>query len=356
MTPRGRNRARRARDPGAKRPSAIVLRALILICMTLSAPGADAAPDAQDLDIVMGVTDDAPPFAWRDPNSGIFRGFLYDLCVAAVARTSFSNSKKVAILPIDREKFFKGDNPQKIDLLCDPTTINLKRFRDLAEHGLEFSPIVFVANGSYVINPKNSADKAVIKDAARCRPFSDMAAAPAPAETAAADEAKPERLAAGFVRGTTNEETLRSTIRRGALVLKDKQVVCPVEYQSHWTAARAFCEGKLRYFFGDDDILRGMLAVQKKSFEGCDVTEEGPNPLSYEPYAFVVSDLHPEFRLEFKRALYEVFYSGKAKFIFAEHFGNRSMSPFLETLFRINSIPSGKAQDAPTQGATAAPR
>jgi ABC-type amino acid transport substrate-binding protein len=318
------------------------LLALVLIGLAL-APVRAAAQAEPDRGIVMAVRADAPPFAWRDPATGILRGFLYDLCVAAVVRTDFFIASMRAVLPEERDAIFEGRDAS-VDLLCDPTTISLARLRAFAARGLEFSPIVFVANGSYVANPDRAAG-------ARAVPLDDGACLRDPGAAEPTEGAALRRVAAGFVRGTTGEATLRATIRDGALRLAPGEVACPVVMESHWDAARAFCDGALGYYFGDEDILRSALALARADDAGCALAAAAPNPLSYEPYAFVLSDRTPGFRVAFEIALYEVFLTGKAEHVFAEHFPGRSMSAFLETLFRINRIPPGEAR---TQQAAAA--
>ncbi len=254
------------------------LLALVLIGLAL-APGRAHAQVEPDRGVVMAVRADAPPFAWRDPETGILRGFLYDLCVAAVVRTDFFIASTRAVLPEARDAFFEGRDAS-VDLLCDPTTISLARLRAFAARGLEFSPIVFVANGSDVANPDRAAG-------ARADLLDDAACLRAPGAAEPAEAAAPQRVAAGFVRGTTGEATLRAAIRDGALRLAPGEVVCPVVMESHWDAARAFCDGALGYYFGDEDILRSALALARADDAGCALAAAAPNPLSYEPYAFV---------------------------------------------------------------------
>ena len=62
----------------------------------------------------------------------------------------------------------------------------------------------------------------------------------------------------------------------------------------------------------------------------------------YEPYAFVISSrTHPGLPEKIDLALYSMFQDGTIERLFAGHFPDTKMSDFLNTLFRINSIPAG---------------
>jgi hypothetical protein len=71
-------------------------------------------------------------------------------------------------------------------------------------------------------------------------------------------------------------------------------------------------------------------------------------PLSHEPYAFVLHGRTAGFRQNFVRSLYELFHHEPAERRFERGFAGRAMSPFLRTLFRINTIPAGeRSPEAP---------
>ncbi|WP_210526909.1 transporter substrate-binding domain-containing protein [Rubellimicrobium arenae] len=302
----------------------------------------------------MGVRIDTPPFAWRDEANDSYLGFLVDLCVDAVTRAGYP-ATQTPITPAAREAFFRGEGPD-LDLLCDPTTISLARMRDFAalpeERGLEFTQIVFVANGAVLEQSAATAwddswqDGSLNVDGCvRPEPASDQED-PAGDVTPGSDplppggDPAPKRFGAGFVRGTTGGEVLAAALRAGAV--KVSAETCPVEFPTHWDAGRAFCEGHLSFYFGDQDILRSVIEIYRDGPRGCKF--EGaiaPRPLSYEPYAFVVSGKTRGFRQAFVRALYEVFHHDTVTGRFHGNFEGQAMSRFLETLFRINQIPAG---------------
>lgn len=321
--------------------------ALFLMAVLLAGPARAEAETAPS--IVMGVRTDAPPFAWRDERSGDNMGYLVDLCVDAVTRANHAIARQVEVTPAIREAFFAGQRPD-IDLLCDPTTITLARLTEFGKVGLEFSPIVFVANGAYLEN--NPTFVAAPEEGADDKELGLLDASATPADCLPKLDGDGIRhLAAGFVRGTTAAAILPLAIRSGRLSLREDETVCPRLMETHWKAAEAFCEGTLRYYFGDQDILRSAIEITRE--RGVDCPEPKTplaRPLSYEPYALVVSDRMDGFREAFIRGLYAVFSAEMAANRFRSNFPDRAMSPYLETLFGINQIPEGE----PAVGASSA--
>ena len=281
--------------------------------------------------IVIGVRIDTPPFSWQDANGG-YLGFLVNLCFEAAARAEYPIARTVAVDAARRREILRGEG-EPVDVLCDPTTMTIGRIADLRERTeLEFSPIIFVANGSYVERTEDTAGRLTAVDAANC----------VPQQTGERTEPAPEPvwLAAGFVLGTTGEQVVRDAIRARALELGPGEAVCPVEMPTHWAAAKAFCAGDLHYYFGDQDILRSVLAMTALEQSDCPTTPDAL-PLSYEPYALALSNRLPGFRQDFVMALYELLHHDPAEGRFARSFEGRAMSPFLRTLFRINRLPRG---------------
>lgn len=315
----------------------------LLLALLLAAPaqgqGADPAPGRPT--IVMGVRVDTPPFAWRDEPNDSYLGFLVDLCVDAAARAGYP-FEQVPITAADRIAFFNGAR-RDLDLLCDPTTLTLARLGRFAADTnpvkLEFSPILFVANGTYVVRKDVTPTSGPPPEAGRC--FASPAAAPSAQPAAAAPpKAKPGHVGAAFVAGATSGHVLEETFRSEPL--EAGLTVCAVEFASHFDAARAFCEGNsgLRYYFGDQDILRAAIARQEEAGGPC-AHEVSPSLRSYEPYALVISSRTPGFRQDFVKGLYEIFHHDTVVARFRGNFDDRRMSPFLETLFRINRAPLG---------------
>lgn len=318
-----------------------------------------AAVRAQEPAITIGVRVDTPPFAWQDEDTGAFRGYLTDLCIEATTRAGFHFN----LVPIDaaqRALIINGDptiaakdgSPSlMLDLLCDPTTISLARLQTLIgavkadSERLVFSPIVFVANGSYVwqdgaglgpdLASKNydtegafaKATGAVL-DGRGCNCLTPTAKEKEPPPKCAENA----YFRAAFVTGTTAQLNISQALKRDGISLMSYDL-CPEEMPSHEAMVAALCRGDVQYAFGDTDIA---LFYSKKS--ACKIVQ-ADRPLSYEPYALLISDNSPGFRPRFIAALYEMFSDQTVSGRFGTYFPGLTKSSALSILFRINSIP-----------------
>ncbi|WP_378942752.1 substrate-binding periplasmic protein [Paracoccus sp. R86501] len=288
--------------------------------------------------MTIGVRVDAGPFARHDPYTEKFRGYLVDLCREAVTRAGFTFIER-PVTARQRMQILEGRidvsaqdqkdealGPWTLDLLCDPTTLSLKRLDTFAVRGdevLAFSPVVFVANGSFVTLKERKARGPDNRSLAGDCPPSGMA-----------DEPLPGVFIAGHVQGTTSE----TVIRRAAKVANN-QVLCLWAAESHVEAVAALCRGEIDYYFGDLDIIEFYRSYRAETGANCAKTEPPRTVLSYEPYALLVSNNTPGFRPRFLAALYELFSDGTAEQRFTSHFGGASPSTALNLLFRINSVP-----------------
>ena len=321
-------------------------RLSIAFLVLLALPGLAQQSDTPQKEIIrIGVRIDTRPFAWQDPVAGDFRGFLTDLCTAAVTRAGFP----FRLVPVDAAERlrFLEERDNAYDLLCDPTTISLERLQSFARRPfpdrLRFSPIVFVANGVWVRNPgAKITPLAAPPEGTRCVP---ERAKPEPGPEG--KSAARDYLTAGFVVGTTAEALLERLLRENVLPVTDRQSICPLAQSSHVEGITAFCNGTLAFYFGDLDIVRETAAdlVNRGIVESCEF-DHAPTPISYEPYALIVTDRTDGFRPLFVAALYAVFADRNATSSTAEHFfdlyfQDLERSPFLDALFRINRLPPG---------------
>lgn len=334
-----------------------------LICLGL---GAAAADDSQQPVIAIGVRVDAPPFAWDETpkeQPAVFRGYLRDICVEATKRAGF-HSREYPVTARQRVAILNGDptitvnnEPVTLDLLCDPTTINVKRLRAIAKgetdpERLMFSPIVFVANGSYTSRkglPGGGKSFVAERDmigwsAQGSGPGGDAAANCYCWKDGKCDPLK-GYLAAGFVIGATSEDYIRYAVSRDALGQSNSSYVCPKSKESYQEMIEGLCDGDLQYVFGDMDITsyyareigRGQAAVGDTA---CAIVAPD-RPLSYEPYALLISDnnIKTGFRPKFIGALYQMFSDQTISGSFGTYFPGLEKSSALSILFRINSVP-----------------
>jgi hypothetical protein len=347
-----------------------LLARLALAAALLAAPLAGAA-DARDPrpTVVIGVRTDTRPFAWQaEDNADTYRGFLVDICFDATTRAGY-HFETVPIDATRREAVLAGDfvvDGRPIDLLCDPTTITLARLdvlAGLAQPGAAFTPIVFVANGSYVRHASFENRQPCVVGAKAGPGGAEAETRPACATEAAAgapgartvvlpkdlDCDKPDAsqyFVAGSVVGTTARATVRRAARLGQLNLKPGQALCLAEAPSHEAGVTAFCDNAYHFYFGDLDIIQARRQQRADAGGGCDLAA-AERPLSYEPYALLVASSDAAFRARFITMVYEMFSDGSAAGLFDAHFPGHGKSNALGLLFRINSVPGLRAAERP---------
>jgi hypothetical protein len=334
---------------------------LILLAALVGAPLAPAAGQAEpERTVVIGVRTDARPFAWQaEDNPETYRGFLVDICFNATTRAGYH----FEIVPVDAtERLAVLDGAfvvkhRRLDLLCDPTTIALARLDRLAAMeppDAVFTPILFVANGSFVRHGDYANRQPCVVGAragGTAGGETRLACATGPVDGSpdARQVVLPERLdcarrdvaeyyVAGSVVGTTARATIERATRLGRLNLKAGQTICLAEAESHRDGVAAFCGNLYHFYFGDLDIIEARRKLLLESGRGCDLAPS-ERPLSYEPYALLVTSDDAAYRSKFITMVYEMFSDGSAAGLFDGYFPGHGKSDALGLLFRINSIP-----------------
>lgn len=164
----------------------------------------------------------------------------------------------------------------------------------------------------------------------------------------------------GYVEGSTIGDALNVLLNRPPKNQIGTKIICSRSYSSHTSAARAFCKGELSRYYGDLDIVQASLADQRNQTRKECAMDPAPSASGrYEPYAFVISSrTHPGLPEKIDLALYSMFQDGTIERLFAGHFPDTKMSDFLNTLFRINSIPAGTVfvEEKPEEPLTAQTR
>jgi hypothetical protein len=323
--------------------------------------------------VTIGARIDGRPFIWQDSRTKKYLGFFWDICTEAVTRAGYEF--KVEQITAATRKPFLETGEGVFDLLCDPTTITLGRMKDFinldAENRLRFSPIVFVANGSYIKTTRHplmavgygqfneqiaGCDEAITVETKQ--PFLKEQASPSEkvSETSFLQrlaekipiQLLPDKAPAaaengyeiwGYVDGTTSKGIIDRAIEQSTTEVR----ICSKPLPTHAAAATEFCAGRLARYYGDVEIVRA--AIKEASASGgikCEADFRPTAKGSYEPYAFVVSGRRfqklPE---EFDHALYGMFSDGSIDRLFVGHFPENKKSQFLNTLFRINRLPLG---------------
>lgn len=334
----------------------------------------------------IGVRADTPPFASIDYTSGAYEGFFYTVCTLAVKRAGYQ-LEEVPVTAEERNAFLKTGTGS-LDLLCDPTTITLRRMENFAiakSNGeaadqpaaphLSYSQIVFVANGGFV--EVTSASDTVWQDAVRttaeglatrqsmaCEEFFKLAEANRPDQIGTQAQTQEENGINGRETPQKTDEpyivfrfkpeapptfawvlgyVVGSTIGEKVFEFEQENVLAvSCRFPSHFEAAKAFCSGKMHRYYGDIDIIRASIAgYQDMTGEPCEAVVAAVDERTYEPYAFVISSRVPEFKERFVCAIYSMFQDETMDNLFEGYF-SEDKSRRLETLFWINSIPPGR--------------
>jgi hypothetical protein len=370
------------------------MRIPVLCLACLAAPVIAQQPGETDTDIRIGVRVDTPPFVSIDPDSRAFVGYFYDVCTTAVTRAGYQFTQE----PVDataRNAFLtSGDG--RFDLLCDPTTITLARIANFSQLGpeteagsgtggaavkpteLDFSQIVFVANGAYAERP----ERPISRDETWSYQTVEFAKAQTETPEGGAEVAscadlfaeieafggRPEDMGTEgpetrawrlrdhiALRLRQPEQTTRaeirgfvfgSTTREAATRQMADQGVLACWLPSHLEAARVFCEGRLDRYYGDLDVVRASIQRHvDRTGRPCPFEDPDQASFTYEPYAFVISDRLAGFPERFRCAIYSMFQDGTMENLYSGHFGEeKEMTNFVSALFEVNGIPAGGGQ------------
>jgi hypothetical protein len=286
----------------------------------------------------------------------VYLGFFWDICTEAVSRAGY-RFKTIGVDAIERKRFLDGEwRGESIDLLCDPTTITIGRLESFVGKAqkLEFTPIIFVANGTYIKSTK-PRNEAVGDEKNKCNEIVNedlFALKPDSFGTEKVEEnnwivfsRQPQSKSKiyfemwGYVIGATISDEVRTEAKA-----TENTVVCLREFSSHTEAAHALCAGDIDRYYGDSDIITETFSSEiRRASADNQSCKADPKPVransSYEPYALIVSGArYPEFPQRITLALYGMFSNDTIEGMFRGHF-NAEKSPYLDTLFQINRVP-----------------
>jgi hypothetical protein len=343
---------------------------LFLRCVAQVGALALALPASANAEEVrIGARDDTKPFIWRDAETGNYLGFLWDVCTEAVQRAGYTIGVR-GVTASERAAFL-AQGSGDLDLLCDPTTITLSRMSAFAEgpaKQLAFTQILFVANASHAANTAvgpiigdetTSCASVTAHGGEQGAPLQTSPHAPETWLDRAGtfvrlrpEQPQPDPVQHrfeiwGFVAGSTSGEFLQRQQRPTTALAEP--VICLQAFASHPEAAEALCTARLKRYYGDLDIIRAAIAdynAQAGSICNPVFPEAGGADSRYEPYALVVSSARmAELPERITMAIYSMFTDGTIDRLFAGHFPGQEKNIYLDTLFRLNSIPPGTSPD-----------
>ena len=280
------------------------VRRAILCAAALMLAGPVAPAAAQTLERVaetqtfrIGYRHFAPPYSYAAAN-GQAAGYIVDLCreVAGAVKTRLKlPSLKIDYVMITAENRFEAVKDGRIDILCDPTSMTMSR-RAL----VDFSLPTFLDGASVVT---------------RGTPVKGL------------EDLKGRKV--GVLKGTTTEETLRTTLA---------QMRVPAEIilvNDHPQGLDLLADGKLDAYFGDRGILAYLIRTRSK---GGNLTLS-EQYFTFETYALAMPRGDQTFRLLVDTTLANLYRTESIRQIYARSFGSFPPDQFLDALFVINGVP-----------------
>jgi ABC-type amino acid transport substrate-binding protein len=277
--------------------------AAIGACLIAAGSGGPAAADAATLErikdkkeIRLGFREDAAPFSYVD--NGKPTGYSVAVCLE-VANALQQDLKMpeltMAFVPVTAENRFDAVAKGAIDLLCEATSVTLKR-----RETMDFSIPTFVSGASLAIRP----DGPTSMDATAGKKI-------------------------GVLGGTTTQDDLNTT-------LKEQNISADVVVvHSHDEGFDLLKKGDITAYFADRTILQERLRADPAA-SGLLLAD---NYLTIEPYALGMPIDH-DFRLAVDRALSRLFRTGGMIKIFRGSFDPEAKpSELLKALSRMSGLP-----------------
>ncbi|MTD99619.1 transporter substrate-binding domain-containing protein [Paracoccus sp. YIM 132242] len=343
--------------PAGSETATIILTAILMLAL-MSWTQAQAQEQDHSRRVVLGMREDAAPFAYRDPPStGRHQGYLADLCYEIFAGSQDYDVVTKTITIRDRFERLRpgkvGASPDDlVDIVCDPVTV---RYDDPQRtQNAIFSPIVFATGVTYLKRKNARTDldieiayvdgttaKTVVLDI--CRDVSARTAEECRDGGSTPSDASPDPLEATeppdgknwFLRlGNRISARLRNADDRD-------RTFTYYGMKSHEQLARWFCRDNPRvqkFYIGDRDVIWTKWNRARARSGGCDA-EATSQLFTYEPYALMITKDRPDLVQFVQRRIYEIFSdASKARAIFSATFPASQMSTSLAYLFLLNGV------------------
>ncbi|MFG1478109.1 amino acid ABC transporter substrate-binding protein [Xanthobacter sp. V4C-4] len=276
----------------------------VLLLAPFLAPGALPSAMAQTLERVaqsqnfrIGYRHFAPPYSYSAGN-GQPAGYIVDLCreVAAGVQKALKLPKlNIDYVKVTADDRFLAVRDGRIDILCEPSSMTMSR-RAL----VDFSLPTFIDGAS------------VVTRGTPVKGLEDLAG-----------------RKVGVLKGTTTEETLRTTLGQMHVAAD------VITVNDHPEGLKLLADGKLDAYFGDRGILyylisngpyAGKLTLSDQYF-------------TFETYALGLPRGDQAFRLLVDSTLADLYRTESIRDIYARTFGKFPPDQFLNALFVINGVP-----------------
>ncbi len=246
--------------------------------------------------IRIGVRKDCPPFSYEVDGKGRYRGYSVNLCEEIANRNNLSISY-VSVTAQDR--FIKLNNDE-IDILCEATTVTLKRM-----HRFGTTMYTFISGASLMYAPG----------------------------TARAPEIK-----IGVLKGTTTENAIESILRKQTDMKLNPFNYKRLELNSHLDCVEKFINKKINIYIADREILLAIRAMALKKKEKLIVSKRY---YTMEPYALFIGKDNHDLKNMANKTLTQIFKQEINDF-FRQNFPQNKMNDSLRHLFRLQQLLEGQ--------------
>ncbi|MFG1429568.1 amino acid ABC transporter substrate-binding protein [Xanthobacter sp. V2C-8] len=271
--------------------------AVLLPASTLPAAAQTLDRVTQSQTFRIGYRQSAPPYSYAAAD-GKPAGYVVDLCreVAAGVQKALKLPRlNIEYVQVSADDRLQAVHDGRVDVLCEPTSMTMSR-RAL----VDFSLPTFLDGAS------------VVTRGAPVKGLEDLAG-----------------RKVGVLKGTTTEETLRSTLAQ----MHVKADVVAVD--DHPQGLKMLADGKLDAYFGDRGILFYLItnSPYDKSLSLSD------QYFTFETYALALPRGDQAFRLLVDTTLADLYRTERIRDIYARTFGKFPPDQFLNALFVINGVP-----------------
>ncbi len=277
---------------------------LLAVAVAVLLPAGALPVAAQTLDRVaqsqafrIGYRQSAPPYSYAAAD-GKPAGYVVDLCreVAAGVQKALKLPKlNIEYVQVSADDRLQAVHDGRVDVLCEPTSMTMSR-RAL----VDFSLPTFIDGAS------------VVTRGTPVKGLEDLAG-----------------RKVGVLKGTTTEETLRSTLAQMGV----KADVVAVD--DHPQGLKMLADGKLDAYFGDRGILF-YLVTNSPYAKSLSLSDQY---FTFETYALALPRGDQAFRLLVDTTLADLYRTERIRDIYARTFGKFPPDQFLNALFVINGVP-----------------
>ncbi len=257
---------------------------------------ADTLKRIQESGVIrLGHRVDARPHSYGN-GAGTAGGYIVELCreVVQTLRQQLKRDIKIEYVVVNAQNRFEMVRENKIDLLCEPSSITISR-REL----VDFSIPTFVDGAGVAFRGKE------------IERFEDFAG-----------------KKVGVLSGTTTQELLRSTLSQIGVRAEI------VAVNDHRDGIRLLGQGKIDAYFADRAILAYLWGRRDQGQE----FQLGKRYFSYETYGLALQLGDAPFRLIVDRTLARLAREGRIEALANKSFG-MSADELLRTMIAINSLP-----------------